>query len=38
MGGQIGASGEPGKGAAFWIALPLPRADTAQGGAPMTAA
>ena len=26
MGGQIGASGEPGQGARFWIRMPLPRA------------
>jgi signal transduction histidine kinase len=26
MGGQIGASGEPGRGARFWIRMPLPRA------------
>ena len=38
MGGQIGASGEPGRGAAFWIAVPLPLASAVQGDAPMTAA
>jgi signal transduction histidine kinase len=26
MGGQIGASGQPGQGAEFWIRVPLPRA------------
>jgi signal transduction histidine kinase len=38
MGGQIGASGRPGQGAAFWITVPLPLADSAYGDAPMTAA
>ena len=26
MGGQIGCTGEPGRGARFWIQIPLPRA------------
>ncbi len=38
MDGQIGASGEADKGAAFWVVLPLPRVDRAEGGVPMTAA
>jgi signal transduction histidine kinase len=33
MGGQIGASGEPGKGAVFWVKAPLPpAAESADGG------
>jgi signal transduction histidine kinase len=38
MGGQIGAAGEPGQGATFWVVLPLPRADQAQDDGSMTAA
>jgi signal transduction histidine kinase len=38
MGGRIDASGEPGKGAVFWVSLPLPRAGLGLDDAPMTAA
>lgn len=38
MGGQIGASGAPGRGASFRVVLPLPRADQAHGDGSMTAA
>jgi signal transduction histidine kinase len=38
MGGRIEASGEPGKGAVFWVSVPLPRADQSLDDAPMTAA
>jgi signal transduction histidine kinase len=38
MGGQIGASGEPGRGATFRVAVPLPRAGAGHDDAPMTAA
>ena len=31
MGGQIGASGEPGRGAMFWIRIPLPRVSSPAG-------
>jgi signal transduction histidine kinase len=33
MGGQIGAEGEPGRGARFWVKIPLPRA-TGRAGEP----
>ncbi len=38
MDGEISATGEPDKGAAFRVTLPLPRADQARDDAPMTAA
>jgi signal transduction histidine kinase len=38
MEGRIGAFGEPGNGATFWIRIPLPRADRPAGDIPMTAA
>jgi signal transduction histidine kinase len=37
MGGQIGASGEPDRGARFWIRIPLPRSSD-KPGAPVPAA
>jgi signal transduction histidine kinase len=38
MGGQIGASGEPGQGAVFWVKTPLPPATEAVHDIPATAA
>ena len=38
MGGQIGASGEPGQGAVFWVRAPLPRAAAPARDVPATAA
>jgi signal transduction histidine kinase len=38
MGGRIGATGRPGKGAEFRVTVPLPRVDQRLGDAPMTAA
>ncbi|MGZ3344976.1 MAG: PAS domain-containing sensor histidine kinase [Caulobacteraceae bacterium] len=38
MGGRIAAWGEPGKGAAFKVTVPLPRAEQRLDDAPMTAA
>ena len=38
MEGRIGASGEPEKGATFWIRIPLPRAHRSAGDVAMAAA
>jgi signal transduction histidine kinase len=38
MNGRIGASGEPGEGAVFWLQVPLPQAGSDAGDIPMTAA
>jgi signal transduction histidine kinase len=38
MDGRIGANGAPGKGAVFWVTLPLPHASQGFDDAPMTAA